>query len=70
MDWKSVATFVKRAVAYGLRHRRRPPVHVIGIDEVSRRKDNRGSKVRALSSTQNRLPIIPHFAAALFDSLP
>ena len=29
---------VKRAVAYGLRHRARPPVHVIGIDEVSRRK--------------------------------
>jgi transposase len=38
LDWKSVATIVKRAVAYGLRHRARPPVHVIGIDEVSRRK--------------------------------
>src|SRR3954464_14537920 len=29
---------VKRAVQYGLKHRVRPPVHVIGIDEVSRRK--------------------------------
>jgi transposase len=38
LNWKSVATVVKRAVEYGLRHRARPPVHVIGIDEVSRRK--------------------------------
>jgi transposase len=38
LNWKSVAAIVKRAVAYGLRHRARPPVHVIGIDEVSRRK--------------------------------
>jgi transposase len=38
LNWKSVATIVKRAVQYGLRHRARPPVHVIGIDEVSRRK--------------------------------
>jgi transposase len=38
LNWKSVATIVKRAVQYGLRHRKRPPVHAIGIDEVSRRK--------------------------------
>ena len=38
LNWKSVATIVKRAVKYGLKHRARPPVHVIGIDEVSRRK--------------------------------
>jgi len=38
LNWKSVATIVKRAVQYGLRHRVRLPVHVIGIDEVSRRK--------------------------------
>jgi len=38
LNWKSVATIVKRAVEYGLRNRARPPVHVIGIDEVSRRK--------------------------------
>jgi len=38
LNWKSVATIVKRAVEYGLRHRARPAVHVIGIDEVSRRK--------------------------------
>jgi len=38
LNWKSVATIVKRAVHYGLKHRARPPVHVIGIDEVSRRK--------------------------------
>ena len=38
LNWKSVATIVQRAVQYGLKHRARPPVHVIGIDEVSRRK--------------------------------
>ena len=38
LNWKSVATIVKRAVEYGLKHRARPPVHMIGIDEVSRRK--------------------------------
>jgi len=38
LNWKSVATIVKRAVQYGLKNRSRPPVHVIGIDEVSRRK--------------------------------
>jgi transposase len=38
LNWKSVATIVRRAVQYGLKHRARPPVHVIGIDEVSRRK--------------------------------
>jgi transposase len=38
LNWKSVATIVKRAVQYGLKHRRRPPVHALGIDEVSRRK--------------------------------
>ena len=38
LNWKSVATIVKRAVKYGLKNRLRRPVHVIGIDEVSRRK--------------------------------
>jgi transposase len=38
LNWKTVAGIVKRAVGYGLRNRKRPPVHVIGIDEVSRRK--------------------------------
>src|ERR1039458_4958028 len=38
LNWKSVASIVKRAVQYGLKNRARPPVHVIGIDEVSRRK--------------------------------
>jgi len=38
LNWKSVAGIVQRAVGYGLRHRKRPPVHRIGIDEVSRRK--------------------------------
>jgi transposase len=38
LNWKSVATIVRRAVQSGLRHRPRRPVRVIGIDEVSRRK--------------------------------
>ena len=38
LDWKSVAGVVRRVVAYGLEHRRRRPVHLLAIDEVSRRK--------------------------------
>jgi transposase len=38
LDWKSVASIVRRVVTYGLAHRRRRPLHVLGIDEVSRRK--------------------------------
>jgi len=38
LNWKSVAAIVRRAVQYGLRKRKRPPVRIIGIDEVSRRK--------------------------------
>jgi hypothetical protein len=38
LNWKSVATIVKRAVQYGLQYRARPPVHALGIDEVSRHK--------------------------------
>jgi transposase len=41
LNWKTVATIIRRAVAYGLRHRKRRPLHVIGIDEVSRRKGHR-----------------------------
>ena len=38
LDWKSVAAVVRRAVEYGLAQRRRRPLHILGIDEVSRRK--------------------------------
>ena len=38
LDWKSVASMVQRVVAYGLAQRRRRPLHVVGIDEVSRRQ--------------------------------
>lgn len=38
LNCKSVETIVKRAVQYGLKNRSRPPVHVIGTHEVSRRK--------------------------------
>jgi transposase len=38
LDWKSVASIVRRVVAYGLARRQRRPLHVLGIDEVSRRK--------------------------------
>src|SRR5216683_2718659 len=37
LNWKSVATIVKRAVQYGLRNRVRPPLHVIGITAVLNR---------------------------------
>ena len=38
LNWKTVASVVEGAVLWGLAHRRREPLHVIGIDEVSRRK--------------------------------
>jgi len=41
VNWKTVAAAVKRAVEWGLKHRPWKPLHVIGIDEVSRRKGQR-----------------------------
>ncbi len=41
VNWKTVSTVVKRAVEWGLKNRRWKPLHVIGIDEVSRRKGHR-----------------------------
>src|SRR5262249_18584007 len=38
LHWKTIATVVEGAVLWGLHHRRWAPLHVIGIDEVSRRK--------------------------------
>jgi transposase len=38
VNWKTVAAVVEGAVLWGLAHRRREPLHVLGIDEVSRRK--------------------------------
>lgn len=38
LDWKTVAAVVEGAVLWGLAHRRWRPLHVLGIDEVSRRK--------------------------------
>lgn len=38
LNWKTVATVVEGAVLWGLAHRRWAPLHVVGIDEVSRRK--------------------------------
>jgi transposase len=38
LDWKSVASIVQRMVAQGLECRRRRRLHILGIDEVSRRK--------------------------------
>jgi len=38
LNWKTVATIVEGTVLWGLGHRHWYPLHVIGIDEVSRRK--------------------------------
>jgi transposase len=38
LDWKTVAAAVEGAVLWGLAHHRWRPLHVLGIDEVSRRK--------------------------------
>jgi len=41
VDWKTVAGVVRRAVEWGLAHRPWQPLHVIGMDEVSRAKGQR-----------------------------
>lgn len=41
VDWKTVAASVKSAVVQGLKRRPWKPLHVIGIDEVSRSKGQR-----------------------------
>lgn len=41
VDWKTVVAAVRQAVARGLARRRWQPLHVIGIDEVSRSKGQR-----------------------------
>jgi transposase len=38
LNWKTVAATVEGAVLWGLAHRRWYPLHVLGVDEVSRRK--------------------------------
>jgi len=38
LNWKTIAAVVEGAVLWGLAHRRWDPLHVVGIDEVSRRK--------------------------------
>lgn len=38
LNWKTVAATVEGAVLWGLAHRRWAPLHVLGLDEVSRRK--------------------------------
>jgi transposase len=38
LDWKVVASIVRRAVAEGLQRRKWKPLHEIGVDEVSRKK--------------------------------
>jgi transposase len=38
LNWKTVATVVEGAVLWGLAHRPWKPLHLVGIDEVSRRK--------------------------------
>jgi transposase len=38
LNWKTVAAVVEGAVLWGLAHRRWQPLHLVGIDEVSRRK--------------------------------
>ena len=38
LNWKTVASVVEGAVLWGLARRRWEPLHLVGIDEVSRRK--------------------------------
>ena len=41
INWKTVASILHRVVEWGLARRRKKPLHVIGLDEVSRKKGHR-----------------------------
>ena len=41
VDWKTVVAAVRTAVAYGWEHRIWKPLHILGMDEVSRSKGQR-----------------------------
>jgi transposase len=41
IGWKTVAAVIRRVVAWGLSRRRRKPLRVIGVDEVSRKKGHK-----------------------------
>ncbi len=41
LNWKTVASIIRRVVAWGLAKRRRRPLHILGIDEVSRKKGHK-----------------------------
>jgi len=41
LDWKGVVAFVKRVVEEGLKLRKVKTLHLLGIDEVSRKKGHR-----------------------------
>jgi transposase len=55
LNWKSVASLVRRAVDYGLAERRQKPLHWIGIDEVSRKKGHRYLTV--VYDLERRVPV-------------
>ena len=38
LNWKTVAQIIRWIVSYGITHRKRKPLHLLGIDEVSRKK--------------------------------
>ncbi len=41
INWKTVAGILRRVVEWGLKRRRKKPLRVIGLDEVSRKKGHR-----------------------------
>lgn len=41
LNWKSVASIIGRVVQWGLAKRRRRPLHILGLDEVSRKKGHK-----------------------------
>jgi transposase len=41
LPWKTVASIIRRVVAWGLSRRRKRPLRVLGIDEVSRKKGHK-----------------------------
>ncbi len=55
LNWKMVASVVEAAVLWGVAHRRWVPLHLMGIDEVSRRK---GLRYQTLDSNLARRRVV------------
>jgi transposase len=73
LNWKTVAGIIQRAVQYGLRKRKRLPLHVMGIDEVMRLSngalEGMNTKTKSISHRSFGFRSARNFIAAVYHGL-